>query len=121
MKTVLLIDDDEAFTSLVKDAFGKRSYAVVSASDGKAGLEAVKGSKPDIILLDLKMPGMDGISFLRALKDTSARHIPIIIVTNDTSLDAIADGTELGVRTYILKANESMQTILDKVEKLLKE
>ena len=121
MKTILIIDDDVSFHDVAGAALKERGYEVRSAKSGIEGLAAIKASVPDAILLDVKMPGMNGIEVLRSLrKDSPALHIPVIIVSNDSSLDTISEGAELGVRSYVLKASESLGSIADTVDRVFK-
>jgi len=81
-KTVLLVDDDPDFVEAVKVIVESGGYNVQIAYDGKEGLEAVKAAKPDIIVLDVMMPVMDGHAACAALKnDPETKDIPIILLT----------------------------------------
>jgi CheY-like chemotaxis protein len=119
MKKILVIDDDQTFLEVVKMGVDARKYEVSTASDGVQGLEEVKKSMPDLILLDIKMPRMNGVEFLEHFKEMEQGvKIPVIITSNDSSLDMISRGAELGVRGYIVKSNESMKTIMSSIERV---
>ena len=119
MKTVLVIDDDTTFASMIGASLDKNAYRIVSAADGVKGLEAMSSAAPDVILLDIKMPNMNGLQFLAEVKKTLGDKKPAIIITsNDSSLETISEGTEFGVRGYILKSNETLHNIADLVEKI---
>src|SRR5262249_37320150 len=97
-------------------------YEVSVAADGVEGLEQVSKSMPDLILLDIMMPRMNGVEFLEHLKDLEHGHqVPVIITSNDSSLDTISRGAELGVRGYIVKSNESMKTIMASIDRVFAE
>ena len=118
MRNILLVDDDTTFSEIVKGALDHDVYAVTHAADGAKGLEALKTAKPDLILLDMKMPVMGGIEFLQKLKEmVPPLNIPVIILSNDSSLDTISQGAELGAHSYILKSNESLDKIVELIGK----
>jgi two-component system response regulator ChvI len=122
MKKILVVDDDEAFCRLIKLGMDETKYEVNFAHDGLEGLDAVTKNPPDLILLDVKMPRMGGMEFLEKLHESdSGRSIPILITSNDSSLDTISRGTELGVRGYIVKSNQPIKDILSAVERIFTE
>lgn len=122
MRKILVIDDDQTFRELISSGVDKAQYEVTTAGDGVAGLEEVGKGMPDLILLDIMMPRMNGVEFLEKMKEThSDAKIPVIITSNDSSLDTISRGAELGVRGYIVKSNESMKTILASIERVFSE
>src|SRR3989338_8544365 len=79
-KKVLMIDDDGFFTSIIANAFKKHGCEIRSARDGKSGIESARKERPDLILLDMAMVGMDGFETLTALKkDPATASIPVVI------------------------------------------
>lgn len=122
MKKILVIDDDQAFLELVKTSVDTSRYEVAAIADGVEALESLKKGMPDLILLDLSMPRMGGMEFLEHLKhDYADAHVPVFITSNDSSLDMISKGAELGVRGYIVKSNESMKTIMTSIDNVFAE
>ena len=120
MKKVLIVDDDMVFQKTMTDKLKEKGYEVISAMDGEEGLKQATTSNPDIMLLDIKMPKMDGISLLRQLrKNDDMPKMPILITSNMTGTENIADGISLGVRGYIIKSNETLDTIVREVEAVL--
>jgi CheY-like chemotaxis protein len=121
MKTILVVDDDATFLDLVTTALKDHGYNTATAMSGDDGIASIRETTPDALLLDVKMPGMSGMEFLRKLKLVKpGANIPVIIVTNDASLETMSEGAELGIQSYVLKANESMRTIVETVDRLFK-
>jgi DNA-binding response OmpR family regulator len=82
MKIVLVVDDDPMATTLVTDVLSAAGYAVITASNGRSGVDAAVAKKPNLILLDVMMPKMDGYSTLSEFKKTEAtKKIPVVMVT----------------------------------------
>jgi CheY-like chemotaxis protein len=105
-KKILVIDDEASFVNVVKRIIESRSsYQVFTATDGQTGLKLARTEKPDLILLDIVMPGMSGSDVAEdLLEDPLTRDIPIIFVTAIISKDEIGTtGGMLGNRTFIAK------------------
>ncbi len=123
-KKILIIDDDKIFSKILRDSLlssGKEKYEVVAVFDGPSGLDAVVREKPDLIMLDLVMPNMNGIEFLKKLRAESwGKDVPVIVVTQLSDLGKMSEGIELGVRGYIIKSDYSMGDILKQIEDVLK-
>jgi DNA-binding response OmpR family regulator len=101
-RTILLvIDDDEDLLWLMSDVLGDAGYAVETATDGCQGLDAVTRQAPDLILLDMKMPVMDGWQFARELRAHHDHAIPIIVVT--AADDARRRAEEIGAVGWLGK------------------
>ncbi len=121
MKKILIIDDDLTFQKTMSSKLVTMNYEVESAYDGEEGLKMALANKPDLILLDIMMPKMDGLTVLKGLKSNKdLPTIPVLITSNLTSFDKISEGVALGVRGYIIKSNESLDTIANQVEFILK-
>ena len=120
MKKVLIIDDDEVFLKTVKNSLGTKNYKVIVTKDGKEGLQITKKEKPDLILLDILMPNIGGMDFLKLIKeDKTLFPIPVLIISNFSSMNYIDEGIKLGARGYIIKSDESLKTIMDTIESIL--
>lgn len=85
---VLVLDDDVAFLEMMRSALVEEGHGVLAATDARAGLDLAHRSAPDVILLDVLMPGMDGPAFARAYSRLPGRHAPIIVVTGASSAAA---------------------------------
>ena len=104
MSRILIIDDDAVVRKALHGALTKAGYSVLDASSGSSGLEMAKGSKPDLIICDIDMPGMTGFETLKALKaDPQTKDLPFVFLTG--SSDAIAGklGRTLGAEEFIEK------------------
>ena len=118
---VLIIEDEEMLVNMYISKFEKEGYQAEKASNGRIGLEQAKKIKPDIILLDIMMPEMDGFMVLKNLKtDTGTKNIPIIMLTNLGQEEDIKKGIKLGAIDYLVKANLTPAQVVDKVKEILK-
>ena len=101
VKTVLIVDDEQAIRDVLKFNLLKEGYKILEASDGQQGLEMALSEKPDLIMLDIMLPKVDGLTVCKRVKNSC--NIPIIILTaKDTEVDKIV-GLELGADDYITK------------------
>lgn len=121
MPKIAIIEDDRTILEMYTLKFQAEGFTVYRAVDGQEGLQVLCGTKPDIILLDLMMPVMGGEALLRELRKTDwGKQIPVIIMTN-VSKDEAPEGLEaLKVADYIIKANSTPHTVLEKVKAVLK-
>lgn len=102
MKKILVVDDEHDICDFVKTFFSDRGYVVFNALNGEEALSIVKTEKPDIVLLDVKMPGMDGMATLKHIKDID-RDIVVIMVTALEDQDKMNEAYRLGAADYITK------------------
>jgi DNA-binding response OmpR family regulator len=101
---ILLIDDDSLLLDLLERKLKARGYDVVTACDGSAGIECARTEKPDLIVLDMMMPIMDGRQTLRMLQaDAALADIPVIMLTSRREESEIVDAIEKGAADYQLK------------------
>ncbi len=101
-KKILVVDDQYGIRLLLQEVFSKENIHIFQASNGKQALEIIKAEKPDLILLDMKMPGMDGLELLRRLRkfNTQAK---VIMMTAYGELDMVAEASRLGALTHFTK------------------
>lgn len=120
-KTILIVEDDRALSLTLKDNFEKEGFNIILAKDGVEGLKFALEQKPDLILLDIVMPNMDGMTMMRKLReDVRGKKVPIIILTNLESDDAIMKGVIRDEPSYYLvKANWKMEDVIEKVKERL--
>lgn len=119
-KTILVIDDEEAVTAALAKKLESSGYKVIIQRNGSDGLAEALNSHPDLILLDIIMPKMDGLTFLDMLRaDEWGKGVPVIVLTNLESGEQVEKSRERGVSDYLVKTNWSLTDVLDKVNTLL--
>lgn len=119
--TIAVIEDDQAIRDMYKIKFEQEGFRVVTAENGKLGLEVVQKTKPDIILLDIMMPEMRGDEMLEAMRKTDwGKNIKVIVLTNVSKDEATASIDQLGVSDYVVKAHYTPQEVVDTVKKVLR-
>ena len=117
MKKILIIDDDPVFLKTISHTLESAGYSVVHAVDGEEGLKAINKEKPNMIVLDIVMPKLGGIDFLKKLKEEDENFsTPILVVSNFSGVSKVEEGMKLGIRGYVVKSDESLQTILNNIE-----
>lgn len=111
-KKILIIEDTEFMTKLISDVLRKVGYEVVSASNGPEGIQKVREEKPDLVLLDVVMPGMDGFEVCKILRDDESNNLmPIIMLTAQENEDDKLEGLEIGADDYIIKPFNSRELV----------
>src|SRR3989338_7408168 len=122
MKKILFIEDEAVIHKTLSDVLEKDNFQVLSALDGEIGLRLAKEKNPDLILLDLVLPKMDGFEVLKNLKaDPATKAIPVIVLTNLEQMEDIQKAIDLGARTYLVKSNYDLQEVVDMVKKATEE
>jgi CheY-like chemotaxis protein len=120
MKKILVIDDDQFFSKTLAAALPLGKYSLVSAEDGEMGLEKLKNEKPDLVILDLMMPKLDGTAFLKKLQeDKDLPKVPVLVSSNLSSVKKISDIMAMGAVGYVIKSDESLQSIVQDIERVL--
>lgn len=113
---ILIVDDDEVLLRALYLFFHNRNYTVASASDGETGLKMAERLKPNVILLDLLMPKMDGFEFIKKMKAaTILEKIPIIVLSNLGHEDEMNKAKVMGVQDYFIKANTNLSSLEEKI------
>lgn len=120
MAKILVVDDEPDILRFVEKILEARGHSVVTAADGAKGLELAGSERPDVIVLDLNLPHMDGHEVCRKLKgDDATRHIPIVLMTAAfVSVDDADHGTGLGADEYVVKPF-LREVLIHNVERLI--
>lgn len=119
-KTILIVDDEELITSALSKKMAQAGYNILVQRNGEDGLRVAFESHPDLILLDLVMPKVDGLTFLSRLReDAWGKDVPVIVLTNLESGENVEKSREKGVYDYLVKTNWSLADVLNKVQEAL--
>jgi len=114
---IAIVEDDQAISTMYRLKFEAEGYEVETAANGKLGLELAEVMRPDMILLDLMMPEMNGDEMLTALRKTSwGKKIKVVILTNSGEESAPPALKELGIRQYIVKAEMTPRQVAEMVK-----
>ncbi|MDD5291219.1 MAG: response regulator [Patescibacteria group bacterium] len=120
-KKILIVEDDQMICSMYKTKFEADGFACLVANDGPAGLETAKKEKPNLIMLDVMLPQLDGFSILKDLKaDSKTKGIPVIMLTNLGTDEDKKKGETLGAADYWVKASLTPAEISKKIKEHLK-
>jgi len=121
-KKILLVEDDKFLSEMYVNKLAASGFEVELASDGREAMTKAGEAKPDLILLDIVLPKMDGFEVLQALKqDETLRSVPVIVLTNLGQKEEVEKGLKLGANDYIIKAHFTPTEVVAKVRKVLKE
>lgn len=111
---ILIIDDEPPLVLMYREKLELEGFQVISAGGGEAGLEKAKKEKPDMILLDLIMPKMNGLDVLKTLKgDPTTQNIPVLLLTNIPKDSGGDKGEKLGAAGYLFKAETEPQKLIE--------
>ena len=124
-KTILVVEDEISLLNALRDKLARENFAVLEAKNGEEGLEVALREHPDLILLDIVMPKMDGMTMLRKLRSENewGKSVPVVILTNLTSADdqRNRDITELEPAYYLVKTDLKLDDVVAKVKERLGE
>ncbi|QWU16395.1 two-component system, response regulator, stage 0 sporulation protein F [Paenibacillus sophorae] len=101
-KKVLIVDDQNGIRILLMEVFNSEGYTTLQAANGKAALDIVRSDCPDLVLLDMKIPGMDGLEILKHIKEINS-GVKVIMMTAYGELDMIKEATKLGALMHFTK------------------
>lgn len=122
IKNILIVEDDMFMAGLLERKFKQGKFNILKASNANQARETLSSNQIDLMLLDVVLPGMDGLSFLRELKSNGKfRKIPVMITSNLGQQEEIERGLSEGAIDYIVKAHSTPSEIVEKVEKVLGE
>lgn len=118
-KIVMVVEDDPTILSLYEHAFNAEGFKTYLAHDGEEGLKLIKDKNPDLVILDILMPKVNGIEVLGQLrKEESTKNLPVLVLTNYDTYRAKA--MEYGIVDYLIKADVTLKDVMEKVNAILK-
>lgn len=119
--TVVIVEDEKMLADMYTTKFTMEGFDAQKANDGQAGFDLVKQVKPDVVLLDIIMPKIDGFGVLKMIKDDATlKDTPVILLTNLGQEEDIKKGKQLGAADYFVKANHTPAEVVVKVKQVLK-
>lgn len=119
MRTILLIEDDRFLRKAAEAALRRHGFAVLTAPDGVEGLRLARSERPDLVLLDLIMPGMQGFEVLKVLKaDAETAAIPVVILSNLGQDGDVRQALSVGAADYLIKAELRLEDLVKRVRLL---
>lgn len=120
-KSILVVEDDIALRKVLADRLTEEGFTALEAVDGEQGLKVAGEKHPAVILLDIFMPHMDGITMLSKLRsqDTWGKHVPVIVLTNSTDAQTIAKVSSFGDTDFLIKAEWSLEALVARVREKL--
>ncbi|MBD3247908.1 response regulator [Candidatus Falkowbacteria bacterium] len=118
---ILIVEDDSLLLNIYATTFEKENFEVLTAKTGEEGFELIKKGKPDIVLLDIMLPGkMDGLKVLQeAKKDSEVKLMPVIILSNLEDDKTISEGLKLGANGYFIKSQANPNDVLRNIRTIL--
>lgn len=115
----MIIEDDKSLQEIYKINFEVAGFEVEIEGDGLSGISTVVEKKPDIILLDIMMPNMDGFAFLRAVKENTSISIPVVVCSNLSDKETYDKAFAAGASAVLLKVDYSGKELVQKIEGIL--
>ncbi len=120
MAKILVVEDEPSLQKAMVDVLNINGFEAVGTGDGEEGLRMVKSEKPDLVLLDIILPKMNGFDVLKAIKgDETIKNIPVIVLTNLEGSTDIEQALSLGAMTYLVKTNYELDDIVKRVKDAL--
>ena len=118
---ILIVEDDESLRNALCDKFIKEGFTVLKAQDGEEGLKMALQQHPDLILLDILMPKMDGLTMLRKFRETDKdKKVPVILLSNLSDVKDISEALSLGAKEYLVKTAWKLEDLVAKVNERIK-
>jgi DNA-binding response OmpR family regulator len=119
-KTILVVEDEEPLRRAVVDTLTHEEFQVIEAKDGQEGIAQALAHTPNLILLDILMPNMDGRATLKKIRNTeSTKDIPVIMLTNMSDMSYVAEVTSYPKVDYLVKSDWSITDVVEKINQML--
>lgn len=120
-KSVLIIEDEENLNNILNNKLIKEGFKTFCALNGRVGLEKAFKEKPDLILLDIIMPYMDGMSVLQELRNDSwGKNVPVIILTNLSDAEKVQEAVKHQAYDYLIKSDWKLEDVVAKIKQKLR-
>jgi len=120
-KKILIAEDDQSISAMYKAKIESNGYEAEVAENGEEALDAARKKNPDLIILDIMLPMLDGFSVLEELKaDKKTEKIPVIMLTNLGTSEDVAKGKKMGAKDYLIKAELTPSSLAEKIREYLK-
>lgn len=118
---ILIVEDDEVLLRALYLLFHGGEYTIASATDGETALQMTLRLKPDLVLLDLILPKMNGFDYLKDVKgNPELKDMPVVVLSNLGDRESVDRAISLGAHDYFVKSNTDLSTLIDKVGTILK-
>jgi DNA-binding response OmpR family regulator len=121
MKKIMIMEDDKGLQEIYTINFEAAGYEVLIEGDGLSGISEVVEKNPDIILLDVMMPNMDGFAFLKAMKENTSVNIPVVVCSNLSDKETQDKAFQAGASAVLLKVNYTGRELVHKIDSILME
>lgn len=119
-KKILIIEDDSFVVKVFLERLQDEGFEVAVATNGEEGLRMTRAEKPDLVLLDLILPQMNGFDYLRKVKkDSQSRKIPVLILSNLGQDEDVSLGKKLGAVDYLVKTSHPLRSVVEKIKKYI--
>lgn len=120
METILIVEDEQNLLKLLELTFKSNGYKVIKAINGAEAYSSAVKELPNLILLDILLPGESGLEVLKRLKEEEkTKDIPVVMLTNFSEPGMIDQAKRLGAKDYLIKSNNDPSTVLEKIQKYL--
>lgn len=120
MYKILIVEDDRSLANVLAVKFGKENFSVLSGYNGEEGLELALSEHPDLILLDIIMPKMDGLTMLERLRrDKWGKNVPVIVLTNLSDETKVTEAIKNKSFDYLIKSDWHIEDVVEKVRQRL--
>lgn len=119
-KQILIVEDEIPLLELLADKFKDEGFEAIQSLNAEQGIKRALKHRPDLILLDIVLPGMDGISMLKKLrKDKWGKNVPVIILSNLNDQQKVSEAMKLGIYDFLVKTNVKLKDLISEVENVL--
>lgn len=122
MKNILLVEDDPFLIDIYRSKLKEVGFSVDTAEDGEQAITKMKDKKPDLVLLDIVLPDIDGWEILKQIKtDPELKDLKVVILSNLGQKNEVEKGVELGAVKYLIKAHFTPSEVVSEIKKILKQ